>query len=282
MYKGLKRFGYALCVVACLLGAVGLPVAWGFSKPTEHSEIDPGLFRIDEEKYLGVRFGSALTLLDERGEILKFADLPNLPLVLVPAYYTCDGSCFTVGGALKGMVEEIKALKLGEDYQVLFVSFDKHDSLETLGGFSRHLALPEGGLPGWRLTLFQDPAAIPLEIGKLGYKFFWSPRDKTFFHPTVVIVLTAEGRVARYLNITRASARDVELALLEAKSNQFRASETIDYLVSLCYSYNFKEGRYTLSIPVFIGLGSFVLGIGLLLGSLGIYRLYYRRKDTRQ
>ncbi|MBF0161326.1 MAG: SCO family protein [Magnetococcales bacterium] len=260
-------------------GAVDLQA---FSKPTEHSEIDPGLFRIDEEKYLGVRFGNALTLLDETGDVLPFADLPNRPMILVPAYYTCDGSCFTVGGALRGMLPEVKALKLGEDYHVLFVSFDKNDTLETLRGFVRYLGLPGERPPGWHVTLFQDPEAIQQEMGRLGYKFFWSPRDKTFFHPTIIMVLTAEGRVARYLNITKASAKDIELALLEAKSNQFRPSETVDYLVSLCYSYNFKEGRYTVNIPVFVGLGSLLLGIGLLLGSLGIYRLFYRRKDTGQ
>ncbi|MEO5348624.1 MAG: hypothetical protein H7836_03125 [Magnetococcus sp. YQC-3] len=267
--------------MAGLLWLAAASGAWAFSKPTEHSEIDPGLFRIDEEKYLGVRFGKELLLLDESGAVLPFADLPNRPLILVPAYYTCDGSCFTVGGALRGLLQEITLLRLGEDYQVLFVSFDKNDTLETLRAFTQHLGLPKEPVPGWRTTLFQDPTTIQQEMGRLGYKFFWSPRDKTFFHPMIVMVLTAEGRVARFLNVTKATARDIELALLEAKSNQFRPSETIGYLVSLCYSYNFKEGRYTLSIPVFVGLGSFLLGIGLLVGSLGIYRLIHRRKNTR-
>ncbi|MBF0418376.1 MAG: hypothetical protein HQL86_09035 [Magnetococcales bacterium] len=88
--------------------------------------------------------------------------------------------------------------------------------------------------------------------------------------------------MARYLNVLNVTPKDVELALLEAKSNQFKPSETLDYLVSLCYSYNFKEGRYTLSIPVFVGLGSFLLGIGLLFGSLGIYRLIHHRKNIKK
>ncbi|MEO5339500.1 MAG: hypothetical protein H7837_03130 [Magnetococcus sp. MYC-9] len=269
-------------LVTLLLWVGSTAGGWAFSKPTEFSEIDPGLFRVDEEKYLGVRFGNELTLLDATGKPLKFAELPNLPVILVPAYYTCDGSCFTVGGALRGLTQEVKSLQAGKDFQVLFVSFDKNDTLETVHAFSRHMGLPGEGVSGWHVTLFQDADAIPQELGRLGYKYFWSPRDKTFFHPTLLIFLTAEGRVARYLNVTKATAKDVELALLEAKSNLFRPSETIDYLVSLCYSYNFKEGRYTLSIPVFVGVGSFLLGIGLLVGSLTIYRLFYRRKDTGQ
>ncbi|MBF0096076.1 MAG: hypothetical protein HQM04_05350 [Magnetococcales bacterium] len=260
----------------------GAVEALAFSKPTENSEIDPNLFRIDQEKYLGVRFGTGLTLLDETGATIPFEQFPNRPFILVPAYYTCDGSCFTVGGALRSLLKEVKTLRTVEDYNVLFISFDKNDSMATINSFRQYLGLSRDQAPGWYVTIFQNPELIQPEMAKFGYKFFWSPRDKTFFHPTVILIMNAEGRVHRYLNVMNATAKDIELALLEAKSNQFRPSETLDYLVSLCYSYNFKEGRYTVNIPVFIGAGSFVLGIGLLLGSLGIYRLIHRRKNTRQ
>ncbi|MBF0212506.1 MAG: hypothetical protein HQM00_02945 [Magnetococcales bacterium] len=251
--------------------------AWAFSKPTEDSDIDPSLFRVDEQKYMGVKFGNEVTLLDEKGAPLKFADLPNLPFILVPAYYTCDGACFNIGIALKELLKEVKALTAGSGFNVLFASFDKNDTTESLGKFVKQLDLPDDPIRGWRFTRFENAETLQSEMGKVGYKFFWSPRDKTFFHPTLILILNAEGRVARYLNVLNVSAKDIELALLEAKSNQFRPSETLDYLVSLCYSYNFKEGRYTLSIPVFVGLGSFLLGIGLLVGSLGIYRIYHRK-----
>jgi protein SCO1/2 len=265
-----------------LFWMAGAVEALAFSKPTENSEIDPNLFRIDQEKYLGVRFGTELTLLDETGAALPFDQFPNRPFILVPAYYTCDGSCFTVGGALRSLLKDVKALQAVDDYNVLFVSFDKNDSIKTIDSFRKYLSLSKDQTPGWYVTVFQNPELIQPEMAKFGYKFFWSPRDKTFFHPTVILIMNAEGRVHRYLNVLNATAKDLELALLEAKSNQFRPSETLDYLVSLCYSYNYKEGRYTVNIPVFIGAGSFVLGIGLLLGSLGIYRLIHRRKNTRQ
>ncbi|MBF0628767.1 MAG: hypothetical protein HQL91_11185 [Magnetococcales bacterium] len=251
--------------------------AWAFSKPTEYSDIDPGLFRIDEQKFLGVKFGNEVTLLDEKGAPIQFGDLPNLPFVLVPAYYTCDGACFNVGIALKELLKDIKSLSAGSGFNVVFVSFDKNDTTASLEKFVKQLDLPDDPIRGWRFTRYENPEVIQSEMGKVGYKFFWSPRDKTFFHPTLILILTQEGRVARYLNVLNVSSKDIELALLEAKSNQFRPSETLDYLVSLCYSYNFKEGRYSLSIPVFVGLGSFILGIGLLVGSLGIYRIYHRK-----
>ncbi|MBF0272694.1 MAG: hypothetical protein HQL98_11600 [Magnetococcales bacterium] len=264
-------------LTAIVFWAVMTNGAWAFSKPTENSDIDPAIFRIDEQKFLGVKFGKEVTLLDEKGAPLKFEDLPDLPFVLVPAYYTCDGACFNVGIALKELLKDVKALKAGKGFNVVFVSFDKNDTADSLSKFTKQLDLPDDPIRDWRFTRFENPEIIQQEMGKVGYKFFWSPRDKTFFHPTIVLILNAEGRVARYLNVLNVTPKDIELALLEAKSNQFHPSETIDYLVSLCYSYNFKEGRYTLSIPVFVGLGSFLLGIGLLVGSLGIYRIYHRK-----
>ncbi|MBF0285636.1 MAG: hypothetical protein HQL51_14390 [Magnetococcales bacterium] len=276
------RFRGALWMMAGMLWLAMAGGAAAFSKPTENSEIDPALFRIDESKFMGVKFGHEVGLLDEQGAPLNFADLPPLPFVLVPGYYTCDGSCSSVAQALKELLKGVTALQPGVDFTVVSVSFDKNDTLQTLNKFRDALELPREQRAGWRFTLFQDPEAIAGEMGKMGYKYFWSPRDKTFFHPTLLMTLTPEGRVARYLNIFTVGSKDLELALLEAKSSQFRPSQTLDYLMSLCYSYNFKEGRYTLSIPVFVGLGSFLLGIGVLVGSLGIYRLYHRRTLERK
>jgi protein SCO1/2 len=108
----------------------------------------------------------------------------------------------------------------------------------------------------------------------VGFKFFWSARDRIFFHPGVYMVLTSEGRVARYLYALTADAKDIDLALVEALGNKISAARVIDFAVGLCYSYNFAEGRYTINLPVLIGAGSFLLGITL----FAISALYYRRR----
>ncbi|MBF0260664.1 MAG: SCO family protein [Magnetococcales bacterium] len=269
-------------LMAMTLWVVLLGDGWAISKPTDNSDIDPTLFRVDEQKFLGVKFGNEVTLLDEQGKPFQFADLPNRPFVLVPAYYTCDGACFNIGISLKELLKDVKSLEAGKGFNVVFVSFDKNDTTEGLTKFVQQLDLPDDPIRGWRFTRFEQPDVIKREMDKIGYKFFWSPADRTFFHPTLILILSPEGRVARYLNVLNVTPKDVELALLEAKSSQFKPSESLDYLVSLCYSYNFKEGRYTLSIPVFVGLGSFLLGIGLLFASLGIYRLIHHRKNIRK
>ena len=73
-------------------------------------------------------------------------------------------------------------------------------------------------------------------------------------------------------------AKDVELAVLEAKQGKFKPSEIINYAVSLCYSYNYKEGRYTYNIPLFVAVGSLTLGVTAFSGSVVFFG---RRRKKR-
>jgi protein SCO1/2 len=113
----------------------------------------------------------------------------------------------------------------------------------------------------------------------LGFKFFWSPRDKVFLHPGVYIALSADGRATRYLYSLSTKAKDLGLAVTEAKLGQVSSPrELLSYAVGLCYSYNYAEGRYTLNIPLFIGLGSLFSGVA----AFAIAILIFRRRKFRE
>lgn len=70
---------------------------------------------------------------------------------------------------------------------------------------------------------------------------------------------------------------DIELAVLDAKQGQFRPQEIINFAISLCYSYNYADGKYTLSIPIFVGFGALGTGITLLLVSIVVFKHKKRR-----
>ncbi|MBF0625149.1 MAG: SCO family protein [Magnetococcales bacterium] len=260
-----------------------LVLAWTADSGAEYfrhrqSDIDPGIFRIEEKKYLGNKIDPDLMIVATDGRAFAFRELLGKPLVLVLSYYTCDGSCSAVNGEVKALLEQVKRLEMGKDYRVLTLSFDKNDTLETLKKFQEVTRLSESLVPGWTFGVFQDGERIE-EITKqvLGFRFFWTPQDRIFYHPNVMIVLTGDGRVSRYVYLLTNSKTDAELALLDAKQGNFKPGEVIDFAISLCYSYNFKEGRYTWNIPLFVGAGSFLLGILLLIGSVLFYR---KRKKT--
>lgn len=243
------------------------------------SYIDERVFQIDEKKYLGAKVDKDLVLIDQNGDPFKLSEKLGKPLILVLSYYTCDGSCSIINADLRDRLEEVSGITMGEDFNVLTVSFDKQDNLEKLGVFRQHLQQTKELGEGWTFATMKDPEQIKPFTDKLGFNYFWSPRDRTFFHPGVFLFLSAEGRLIRVLYSQTIEARDVELAVFDAKQGNFRPNEIVNFAASLCYSYNYKEGRYTYNIPLFVAVGSLTFGVTAFSGSVIVFR---RRRKERE
>ncbi|MBF0380900.1 MAG: SCO family protein [Magnetococcales bacterium] len=261
----------------CIVFIVSLPVEANYFRHRE-SDIDPDVFRIVEKDYMGVKLDPKLELIDQHGKEFKFGDLAGKPTILVWSYYTCDGSCSAVNAELKSLLEEVKTQKIGEHYQILTLSFDKDDNLESLKEFRTYLELPPEWEQSWTFAFIKDPSRVVTETKKTGFNFFWAPQDKTFYHPNVFIMLSADGRITRYIYALTNNEKDMGLALLEARQGNFKMNETLDFVIGLCYSYNYAEGRYTYNIPLFVGLGALFIGISMLLGSV----LLFRKKNFKE
>ncbi|MBF0193213.1 MAG: SCO family protein [Magnetococcales bacterium] len=250
---------------------VSLPVEANYFRQRE-SDIDPNIFRIVEKDFMGVKFDPNLELIDQNGKEFKFKDLTGKPTILVWSYYTCDGSCSAVNAELKALLEEIKGQKIGEQYRILTISFDKDDTLDSLKKFRTFLELTPEWEKAWTFAILKDPNLVKEKTESTGFNFFWAPQDKTFYHPNVFIILSSEGRITRYIYALTNNEKDMSLALLEARQGNFKVNETLDFVIGLCYSYNYAEGRYTYNIPLFVGLGALFIGLSMLLGSVLLFR----------
>ncbi len=246
---------------------------------TPESDIDPNTFRIDEKKFLGTRLNPEFIMKDESGSEFKMGDYLGKPLILVLSYFKCDGVCSIINMELKDLIEEVKRRWIGKDYSVLTLSFDKYETGETVGMFAKELALPAYMKKGWRFAVMKNPEEMKELTASIGYKYFWSPRDRTFFHPSVYVFISPQGRVTRYLYLNSIDSKDVDLALIEAAQNQIRPAEVIDMIVGFCYSYNFKEGKYTYNIPLFVAVGSLAVGITSFIVSVIVFK---RRRDIKE
>jgi len=263
-----------------LFWAAATPAAAQYGGPVPVSDIDPAVFQIDETKFLGKKVLADLPLVDATGKEFTLAQKLDRPTVLVLSYFTCDGSCSIINQDLKAQLEDIKDMNPGVDFNIVTLSFDKNDNSETLNIFKKNLKMPEVMEKGWTFGTFKNSDDINLFTENIGFKFFWSPQDRAFFHPGAFMFLTPdEGRLARVLYALSSGSKDVKLAVLDAKGGNFRPSEIIDYAVSLCYSYNYKEGKYTYNIPMFVGAGSLTLGVTSFAVSVLVFR---RRRRMRE
>jgi protein SCO1/2 len=239
------------------------------------SALDPALMRIDEPKYLGTPLAGETSFIDADGSEFRMRDVLGKPVILLLSYYGCDGSCPTMNANLERVLADVKRFKLGEGYRVLTVSFDANDTPQTTAAFlDKTRALGGGKSQSWRhATLRANPEQVRAFAGSVGFRFFWSQEEKVFLHPNVLVFLTPEGRVARYLYGTRLDAQAVELALIDADWGRIAESTALfDMLTGACYSYNYAEGRYQPNYSLLAGVGSLLSGIVLTVTGFWWYR----------
>lgn len=262
----------ALRICGSLLFALALlplaPIAHaGYGKTPEDQHVDPEVVRVDEDKYLGTGVSEDYALTDAAGEKFRLGELFGRPLVLVLSYYSCDGACPTINRNLRELVEGVDSWKLGEDFRVLTVSFDPHDTPASLKMFTKHVGFESGTPDGWHMALLDDPADIERLTGSVGFKYFWSPRDRMFLHPNVYMMVSPQGRIVRYLYGTSVESQDLEISITKAQGNEISPANVVNFVLGACYSYNYEDGKYTINYPLFIAGGGLVLGSGLLIGA---------------
>jgi len=272
------RLLFSLVLVWVALVAQTAPSQAQWS-PDSESEVDPALFRIDEGRFLGVKPDPALSFRDEKGQPFTFGEMTGKQLILVLSYYNCDGTCSVVNKDLADLLKGSTRFRPGEDFQILTVSFDPHDTAESLAKFRAKFEVPAPLLAAWRFSLPSGGDDAKRLADSIGFKFFWSPRDKTFLHPGVFAFLSSEGRVVRYLYAANSRPLDVELALIDAKRNETKPGEIFDLALSVCYSYNYKDGKYTINYPFFIGFGSLIFGFGALIIAIFAYKRRARKGE---
>lgn len=245
--------------------------AWGVAAPPADSTVDPALLRIDEPRHLGRPLDPRTVLVDETGRPFRLGEMLGKPLVLLLSYFGCDGTCPMMNAELAKVLARVERFRPGRDYRVLTVSFDPRDSAASAAAFVARLGAPTVE-DGWRHAVLRDGATERF-AGEVGFRFFWSDGAKAFLHPNVIVFLTPEGRVARYLYGYRLDPRNVELALIDADWNRISNSTAVfDAVTGACFSFNYAEGRYQWNVALLAGVGSFAFALAATAWGMAAHR----------
>lgn len=248
------------------------------SEPPRASTVDASVTRIDEARHLGAQPNFQAAMTDSEGREFVLGDLRGKPLILLLSYYGCDGTCPTMNMELARVLRKVDRFRLGEDYRVLTLSFDARDDQRAAADFlAKTGAVPADMLAGWRHAVLKDRDVKAFAAG-VGFNFFWSDAAQAFMHPNVLIFLTPQGRIARYIYGTRMDAATIENALIDADWERIANSTAVfDMLTGACFSYNYATGRYQVNYALVIGLGSLALGLCLIAAGAWAYRRKIKR-----
>jgi protein SCO1/2 len=219
------------------------------------------------DQRLGESVPLDLPFRDEAGQSVTLGRyFQGKPVVLVLAYYRCPMLCTQV---LNGLVAAMRPLpfELGQDYQVVTVSFDPREGPE-LAAAKKASYRDSYGRPGvdegWHF-LTGDQPAIDRLARAVGFRYVYDPKQGQFAHASGVMVLTPQGRLVRYFYGINYPPRDLRLGLVEASEG--RVGSPVDQLLLLCYHYDPATGTYSAAAMTFVRLGGLatVLALGIFL-----------------
>ena len=216
-----------------------------------------------------------LTFADEKGSSVRLGDfLGNRPILIQLAYYRCPMLCGLVFQELASKLSRLEGVAIGRDFDVLSVSIDP-DETPADAAAKKRLHVGQVGRPGaedgWHF-LTGRPAAIEQLAQTIGFQYVYDQEREQYAHPTGVVILTPEGRIAHYLLGIEFSPRDLRLGLVQAAAGEI--GSPVDQLLLLCYRYDPVTGRYTVPILNLLRVAGFTTT-----AVLGVTLLYLYRRD---
>lgn len=264
---------------ACSLAAV-LCSALLLSIPTISTgqKLTPELFqeigidqRLDEQLPLDLVFND-----EQDREVALHKYFGEKPVILVLAYYECPMLCTQV---LNGLVRSLRPLSfdMGQEFNVVTVSFDPGETAELAAAKKSEYVKRynrAGAAEGWHfLTGRQDQ--IDALTQAVGFRYQYNAESDDYAHASGIVVLTPQGKLARYFYGIEFSPKDLRLGLIEAANEQI--GNAVDQLLLLCFHYDPQSGKYNLVIMNALRVAGFAT-----LAIMGTFVIVMVRRDRRK
>jgi protein SCO1/2 len=207
-----------------------------------------------------------LTFRDETGKTVQLSQyFGKKPVVLSLVYFSCPMLCTMVEDGLLQSLKHI-SFNVGDQYEVLTVSFDPHDTPEMasakkdvyVGLYGRKRAAQ-----GWHF-LTGDEASIKALTKAVGFRYAYDPVSGQYAHATAIMVLTPQGKLARYFYGIQYPPGGLRLSLVEASKEKI--GSPVDAILLFCCAYNPATGKYGLLVSrlLMIAGGLTVVTVGTL------------------
>jgi protein SCO1/2 len=233
--------------------------------------------KLDNQVPLGLTFN------DESGNPVRLGELfSGKPVVLSLVYLQCPMLC---GEVMQGMLKAFNELELrmGQDYQVITVSFNPKETYELAVAKKKnlleHFKTPSAGAAGWRF-LTGGKENIDRLAQAVGFRYQYLPSTGEYAHASGIMVLTPQGKVSKYFYGIGYSAPDLRLGLVEASNG--RIGSLADAVTLLCYRYDPQSGSYAFSVMRAMRIGAVltVVGLATMVGTFLWQERRQRRRDA--
>jgi protein SCO1/2 len=229
------------------------------------------------DQKLDAQVPPGLAFHDEMGRDVRLGDyFGKRPMVLALVYYKCPMLCTMVLNDLTKAMNSMK-MNCGEQFDILTISFDPNETptlaQEKKDQYTRAYRRPHAK-EGWHF-LTGSQASITALTKTVGFRYAWDAKYQQYAHASGLIILTPEGKTARYFYGIDYAPSDLELSLAEA--SQGKETSVADQILLFCFHYDPSTGRYSLMVIRLIQ----VFGVLTVL-VLGSYMLWNFRRDRKR
>ena len=252
--------------------------------PAQNASTLPGPLKgVGFDQRLNEQVPLDLLFRDEAGQTVRLGDYIGTasprPTILALVYYECPMLCTVV---LNGLLGSLRALSfnVGEQFNIVTVSFDPTET-PSLAAAKKKEYVKRYGRPGatagWHF-LTGEETAIEQLTQAIGFRYTYDPETEQYIHASGIVVLTPQGKIARYFYGIEYAPRDLRLGLVEASANKI--GSPIDQVLLFCYHYDPITGKYGLLIMNVIRVAGFATVLSL--GTLIVVMLQRDRRKKRE
>ena len=258
----------AVCAAAILMSALPLTA--------QQATTPPILREVSIAQNLNKQVPADLMFRDETGQPVRLRDyFGGKPILLSLVYFDCPALCTEV---LNGELRTMRSISLdmGRDFDAVTVSFEPKDT-PALAKAKRDVYAGQYGRAGaaehWHF-LTGEQGSIDALTQAVGFRYAYDSANRQYAHAAAIMVLTPDGRIARYFYGVQYPARDVRLGLVEASAGKI--GTRTDQALLYCYQYDPMTGKYGLVVMNVVRAAG-----GFTVLALGIFMWIMFRRDRR-
>lgn len=236
------------------------------------------LSSVSFDQKLNSQISLDLPFRDENGKTVTLRDyFGQKPVVLVLGYYSCPMLCTLT---FNGMVESLEDMKwsIGNQFNVVHVSINPAETPELAAAKKKTYLRSygrAGASAGWHFLTGDEPNIRKL-ADEVGFHYLYDPAIKQYAHPSGLVILTPEGKTAKYFFGVKFAPAEVFAALQGASEN--KVGSPIERLVLLCFCYSPIHGKYGPLIMAIVR----ILGAITLVGMTWLFVSMVRRERKRR
>jgi len=274
-------------VTALLVSALLLATAASGSAQIAGDKLPVAEEGIGVDSKLGAVIDGTIRFEDTSNNVVELGTLFNgrRPTILSFNYSNCPKLCSVQLDMLTRALREI-SFSVGEDFQVVSVSIDPNEqsarSAETRDKFVEIYSRKSGfdrpdSAGGWYFLTGKESQIRKL-ADQCGVRYKYIPHQKLFSHPPVLILVSPEGKIVRYLYGLEVQAPTIKQALVEAAEGKIGSPIYFLSYFTGCYLFDEMTGKYTFASISLMRIAGLITILGLVIG-LAPYLLFKRRQS---